>query len=97
MRPGEGPFLVPENVLSMSVSGMAPQLTLMKGLPTRCDLAWIALATSSLPVPVSPRISTGASVPDSLRTVSMTFLSPPEVPMSSAGASSSCGDWEGVS
>ena len=37
---------------------MAPQLIVTKGRALRGLLWWIAFASSSLPVPVSPRIST---------------------------------------
>ncbi len=41
---------------------MAAQLILTKGLSLLGDFEWIALATSSLPVPLSPLISTVMSV-----------------------------------
>jgi hypothetical protein len=41
---------------------MAALLTRMKGLPRRDDRAWMALATSSFPVPLSPVMRTLASV-----------------------------------
>ena len=37
----------------------APQFTGRKGLPARALFSWMARATSSLPVPVSPRTTTG--------------------------------------
>ena len=37
---------------------MAPQLMATKGAPLRAERAWIARATSSLPVPLSPVMST---------------------------------------
>ncbi len=42
---------------------MAPQLSATNGPAARRDVSWIACATTSLPVPVSPRISTLQSVP----------------------------------
>ena len=39
---------------------MAPQFTAMNGASLRLEQAWIARATSSLPVPDSPCTSTGA-------------------------------------
>ncbi len=45
---------------------MAAQLTLMKGLPSREVFSWRARAMSSLPVPLSPVMST-------VRGVSATF------------------------
>jgi len=48
------PFMYPNSSLSSRVSGRAPQLTLTKGPLVRPDSPWIAFATSSLPVPLSP-------------------------------------------
>jgi hypothetical protein len=41
------------------LSGIAPQLTVTKGLPRRSPEPWIARASTSLPTPDSPSISTG--------------------------------------
>ena len=41
---------------------MAAQLTATMGWRLRCDWAWMVWATSSLPVPWPPRMSTQASV-----------------------------------
>jgi len=49
---------------------MAPQLTAMNGPFARLLLKWIARATSSLPVPLLPLISTVPSVAATLRIVS---------------------------
>ena len=43
-------------------SGIAPQLMMTNGRSFLRLLKWIALAISSFPVPVSPRMSTVASV-----------------------------------
>ena len=52
------PLTWPNSSDSSSVSGIAAQLTLTNGM-SRCALRWCtARATSSLPVPVSPVIST---------------------------------------
>ena len=45
----------------MSSGEMAPQFTRMKGPAARAERVWMARATTSLPAPVSPRISTEAS------------------------------------
>ncbi len=50
---------------------MAAQLTGTNGRLARGPSAWMALASSSLPVPVSPWISTGTSRPSALRARSM--------------------------
>ena len=52
------PFLCPKSSLSTRPSGMAPQLIGTKGLRERTLLKWMARATISLPVPVSPKMST---------------------------------------
>ena len=56
--PVKAPFSWPNSSLSSSVSGSAAQLTAMNGLPRRGERSCSALATSSLPVPLSPWIST---------------------------------------
>ena len=58
VAPVNAPRTWPNSSDSSSVSGIAAQLTLMSGM-LRCALrAWMARATSSLPVPVSPVSST---------------------------------------
>ena len=59
---------------------MAPQLTRSKGPLCRADRLWIARATNSLPVPVSPKISTGASERATNSTRSITARSPDSTP-----------------
>ena len=56
--PVKAPFSWPNSSDSSSVSGSAAQLTATNGLPRRGERSWSALATSSLPVPLSPWIST---------------------------------------
>jgi hypothetical protein len=58
VAPVKDPFSWPNSSDSSSVSGSAAQLTAMKGLPRRGERSCSALATSSLPVPLSPWIST---------------------------------------
>jgi len=64
----------------MSSSGMAAQLTSTKGCDRRVDIVWMARATSSLPLPFSPWISTrpldGAAVAIWSRSRRMTAVSP---------------------
>ena len=64
------PFSCPKSSLSISPSGKAAQLILMKGCPARGLPAWMVLAASSLPVPLSPSSRTVASVS------AMVFTSP---------------------
>src|SRR5439155_1057766 len=52
---------------------MAPQLTGMKGRSARGLAAWMARATSSLPVPLSPMMRMVASVTATFRTRSPIF------------------------
>ena len=54
----KAPRSCPNSSLSMIVSGSAPQSTGTNGPPRRGLAAWSARATSSLPVPLSPWIST---------------------------------------
>ncbi len=54
------PFLCPKNSLSISSVGIAPQLTGTNGPSRRGPDSWISRATSSLPVPESPEMCTGA-------------------------------------
>jgi len=55
-----GALAAAKNSASISASGMAPQLTAMNGKRARGPCAWMARATSSLPLPDSPRMATGA-------------------------------------
>ena len=48
------PRFVPNNKLSINVSGIAAQFCEMNGLPERWLSLWILCANSSFPVPVSP-------------------------------------------
>ena len=58
VAPVKAPLTWPNSSDSISGSGIAAQLTLIRGISRCALLAWIARATSSLPVPVSPVIST---------------------------------------
>ena len=60
--PVKAPRSWPNSSDSMSASGIAATLTATKGWPCRPLRAWIARATSSLPVPLSPVISTVVGV-----------------------------------
>ncbi len=60
--PVKAPRVVPNRVLSSSVSGIAAQFRLIIGPLRRGLRAWARRANSSLPVPVSPWISSGRSV-----------------------------------
>ena len=62
MAPVKAPRAWPKSSLSSRVSVMAAQLTGTNGWALRRLPAWMARATSSLPVPDSPVRSTVASV-----------------------------------
>jgi len=60
-RARECAFSWPKISLSMSVSGIAAQLTATNGRDLRGLKSWSVRATSSLPVPLSPVMSTAHS------------------------------------
>ncbi len=62
VAPVKDPFSCPKSSLSIRLSGMAAQLTAMKGFPARWLCFQIERATSSLPVPLSPVIMTVTSL-----------------------------------
>ncbi len=72
VAPVNEPFTWPNSSDSISSSGIAAQLTLTKGFSARVLLPWMARATSSLPVPDSPVISTVALVGAARATASWT-------------------------
>ena len=54
IAPVKAPFSWPKSSLSIRSLEIAPQFTAMKGPAQRGERSWIARATSSLPVPLSP-------------------------------------------
>ena len=62
LAPVNAPLTCPNRMLSSKVSGIAAQLTVTYGFSVRRLFQWIARATRSLPVPLSPRIRIGALV-----------------------------------
>ena len=56
------PFSWPNSSLSIRLGGTAPQSNTTSSRPRRGDRLWTACATSSLPVPVSPSITTVVAV-----------------------------------
>ena len=58
IAPEKAPFTCPKSSLSSNPSGRAPQFTGTNGPPPRRLSLWIAAATSSFPVPVSPAMWT---------------------------------------
>ena len=79
--PVNAPFTWPKSSDSIRPSGIAPQLTETNGLSRRWLLKWIARATSSLPVPLSPVIMTVEGLSAILRMVSNTSTIRPLLPM----------------
>ena len=69
----------------MSSSGIAAQFTWISGLSRRWLPRWSARATSSLPVPLSPVISTVAGVGAARSMVSRSLRIAGESPISSSG------------
>ena len=62
LAPVKAPAACPNNSDSMRLSGIAEQLTATKGPARRGLASWMARATSSLPVPLSPSMRTLAAV-----------------------------------
>ncbi len=60
--PVKAPLAWPNSSDSSSSEGSAAQLIATKGFDLRSLLAWSARASTSLPEPLSPRITTDASV-----------------------------------
>ena len=59
--PENAPFSWPKSSLSTSSAGTAAQFIFTNGCSRRGERSWTARATSSLPVPFSPRIRMGTS------------------------------------
>ena len=78
--PVNAPRSWPKSCESISSGGIAPQFTRSNGPLRRDERLWIARAISSLPVPVSPKISTGASLRATNSTRSITACSPDSTP-----------------
>ena len=60
--PVNEPFSWPNSSLSIRLGGTAPQSKIIIGPLARADRSWIDCATTSLPVPVSPSITTVVAV-----------------------------------
>jgi len=91
--PVKAPRTWPKSSLSMSVTGMAPQSTTTNGPSARALASWMACARTSLPVPVSPSMSTvpsaGANRSIRAKTRRMASLTPMARPNCSRGLSAS--------
>ncbi len=96
--PVKAPRTWPNSSLSSNSLGMAAQLMATKGWRERRPWAWIARATTSLPVPVSPVISTVASLSASKPIDFCTARIPALEPTSASGSETVDGpaaDWAG--
>jgi hypothetical protein len=62
IAPVNAPFSWPKSSLSSRLSGIAPQLIATNGPFLRGELKWMARASTSLPLPLSPRINTSESL-----------------------------------
>src|SRR5581483_6481883 len=63
VAPVKAPFSWPKSSASRRPSASAAQFSLTNGPARRAESSWMARAASSFPVPVSPRTSTGRSLP----------------------------------
>ena len=70
--PVNDPFSCPNSSLAISSWGMAPVCTATNGPSAILERAWMARATSSLPVPLSPMTRTVESPAAAMRTRSNT-------------------------
>ena len=70
--PVNEPFMCPKSSDSISSEGIAAQLTSTIGPFARAECSWIRCATTSLPVPLGPVMSTRASVGATLSIISRT-------------------------
>ena len=82
IAPVKLPRSCPNSSASISVAGIAAQLMATNGLSARGLMAWIDSATSSLPQPLSPQISTVESVGATRPIRSRTFCMAGELPIS---------------
>jgi len=93
MAPVYAPFSWPKSSLASRSSLKAPQLTARKRLPARWLAWWMARATSSLPVPVSPSSSTVEEVGATWAMVMSRLAMAGLLPTRSGGASRSLRRW----
>ena len=80
--PVNAPGSCPKSSESISSAAIAPQFTRRNGPFRNGECSWMARATISLPVPVSPNSSTGALLRDTMRARAMTAASPVSPPIS---------------
>ena len=85
--PVNAPFSCPNSSLSTRPAEIAAQFTLTSSRSRRGLASWIARATSSLPVPVSPVMRTVVFVPATIATRSIMWRRPADEPTISDPAS----------
>ena len=90
----KAPLAWPKSSLCKSCSGSAAQSTITNGAARRAEASWIASATRSFPVPVSPKISAVESVAATAESVAkssrITTLWPTRAPKRASGQSGTC-------
>jgi hypothetical protein len=98
--PVNAPFSWPNSSLSKRPALRAALVTFTNGPPARSELRWMAAATNSLPVPLSPVMSTGSAVgatrPMVLNTCTIAGVRPissSSAPPSSSGSTDSACTW----
>ena len=80
--PVNAPCSWPKSSESISSGAIAPQFTRRNGPLRKVECSWMARATISLPVPVSPKSSTGALLRDTMRARAITAARPVSPPIS---------------
>ena len=80
--PVNAPCSWPNSSESISSGEIAPQFTRRNGPARNGECSWMARAMISLPVPVSPKSSTGALLRDTSRARAITAASPVSPPIS---------------
>ncbi len=80
IAPVNAPLTCPKRLDSSSSAGIEPELTVMKGAPERGECVWMARATSSLPVPLSPSTRIVERDGPARRTSSNTLRIPADLP-----------------
>ena len=91
IAPVNEPRVWPNSSDSRTLSVSAPQLIGTNGREARRPFVWIARATSSFPVPLSPTIRTGAAALAAWAICLYTASMPAVRPMRPAGGISGCG------
>ncbi len=81
IAPVKAPLTCPKRLDSSRSVGIEPEFTVTNGAPARGECVWIARATSSLPVPLSPSTRMVEREGPARRTSSKTFRMLSDLPM----------------